>query len=39
MVVSRFERGLIAEEWVVTDLAEQLLMARKGDRLQKERAK
>lgn len=30
MVVSRFERGLIAEEWVVTDLAESLLLARKG---------
>ncbi|MFG6432258.1 ester cyclase [Roseateles sp. LYH14W] len=30
MVVSRFERGLIAEEWVVTDLAERLLLARKG---------
>ncbi|MGQ3055540.1 MAG: ester cyclase [Roseateles sp.] len=30
MVVSRFERGLIAEEWVVTELAERLLLARKG---------
>ncbi len=30
MVVSRFEGGLIAEEWVVTDLAERLLLARKG---------
>jgi len=30
MVTSRFEAGLIAEEWVVTDLAEQLLRARKG---------
>ncbi|KQW51744.1 MULTISPECIES: ester cyclase [unclassified Roseateles] len=30
MVVSRFEAGLIAEEWVVTDLAERLLLARKG---------
>lgn len=30
MVVSRFERGLIAEEWVVTDLAERLLLARNG---------
>ncbi len=30
MVVSRFEKGLIAEEWVVTDLAERLLLARKG---------
>ncbi|MGD2067146.1 MAG: ester cyclase [Gemmatimonadota bacterium] len=29
MVVSRFEDGLIAEEWVVTDHAEQLLLARK----------
>lgn len=30
MVVSRFEAGLIAEEWVVTDLAERLLLSRKG---------
>ncbi len=30
MVTSRFEGGLITEEWVVTDLAEQLLRARKG---------
>jgi len=30
MVVSRFQGGLIAEEWVVTDLAERLLLARKG---------
>jgi steroid delta-isomerase-like uncharacterized protein len=30
MVVSRFEGGLIAEEWVVTGLAERLLLARKG---------
>ena len=29
MVTSQFENGLISEEWVVTDLAEQLLMARK----------
>lgn len=29
MVVSRFQDGLIAEEWIVTDLAEQLLLARK----------
>lgn len=29
MVVSRFVAGLIAEEWVVTDLAERLLFARK----------
>ena len=29
MVTSQFKDGLIAEEWVVTDLAEQLLMARK----------
>lgn len=29
MVVSRVRDGLIAEEWVVTDLAEQLLSARK----------
>lgn len=31
MVVSRFDpQGLIAEEWVSTDLAERLLLARKG---------
>ena len=30
MVVSRFHDGLIAEEWLLTDLAEQLLLARKG---------
>lgn len=29
MVISRFRDGLIAEEWLVTDLAEQLLRARK----------
>lgn len=29
MVTSQFRDGLIAEEWVLTDLAEQLLMARK----------
>lgn len=29
MVTSRFQDGLIAEEWVVTDLAERLLLARK----------
>lgn len=29
MVTSQFEHGLISAEWVVTDLAEQLLMARK----------
>ena len=29
MVTSRFQDGLIAEEWLVSDLAEQLLMARK----------
>jgi steroid delta-isomerase-like uncharacterized protein len=29
MVTSRFRDGLIAEEWVITDLAEQLLLARK----------
>ena len=29
MVVSRFENGLIVEEWVTTDLAEQLLLSRK----------
>lgn len=30
MIVSRFDHGLIAEDWVVTDLAERLLLARKG---------
>jgi len=30
MVTSRFEDGRIAEEWVLSDLAEQLLLARKG---------
>ena len=29
MVTSRFEDGLIVEEWFITDLAEQLLVARK----------
>jgi len=29
MVTSRFEGGLIVEEWFITDLAEQLLVARK----------
>ena len=29
MVVSRFEDGLIAEEWVTTDLAEHLLSSRR----------
>lgn len=29
MVTSRFRDGLIAEEWVVTDLAESLLLSRK----------
>lgn len=30
MVVSRFSGSLIAEEWVVTELAERLLLARKS---------
>lgn len=30
MVTSQFRDGLIAEEWVVTDLAENLLLSRKG---------
>ncbi len=30
MVVSRLEDGLMVEDWVITDLAEQLLRARKG---------
>lgn len=29
MVASRFHDGLIAEDWVITDLAERLLLARK----------
>ena len=29
MVTSRFHDGLIAEDWVITDLAERLLLARK----------
>lgn len=29
MVTSRLEDGLIAEEWVISDLAERLLLARK----------
>jgi steroid delta-isomerase-like uncharacterized protein len=29
MVVSRFRNGQIAEDWVITDLAERLLLARK----------
>lgn len=30
MVTSQFRDGLIAEEWLVTDLAERLLLARKS---------
>jgi predicted ester cyclase len=30
MVTSRFEEGRIVEDWVITDLAEQLLRARKS---------
>jgi steroid delta-isomerase-like uncharacterized protein len=30
MVTSRLKDGLIAEEWAVTDLAERLLLTRKG---------
>ena len=29
MVTSRLDNGLIAEDWVITDLAERLLLARK----------
>ena len=29
MVTSRFRNGFIAEDWVITDLAERLLLARK----------
>jgi predicted ester cyclase len=32
MVTSRFRDGLIAEDWVMTDLAERLLLARKKQR-------
>lgn len=32
MVTSRFRDGLIAEDWFITDLAERLLVARKGRR-------
>jgi predicted ester cyclase len=31
MVISQFREGLIAEEWVITDLAERLLLSRKGE--------
>jgi hypothetical protein len=30
MAVSQFKDGLIVEEWVITDLAEQFLLARKS---------
>lgn len=30
VVTSRFEDGLIVEDWVITDLAERLLLSRKG---------
>ena len=30
MITSRFEKNLIVEEWYITDLAEQLLLARKS---------
>ncbi|WP_162028568.1 MULTISPECIES: ester cyclase [unclassified Lentimonas] len=30
MVTSRFQDGLFAEDWVITDLAERLLLARKA---------
>jgi steroid delta-isomerase-like uncharacterized protein len=33
MVTSRFRDGLIAEDWVMTDLAERLLLARKRQRI------
>lgn len=29
MITSQFQNGLIVEEWVITDLAEQLLLSRK----------
>ena len=32
MITSRFRKGIIAEEWVLTDLAEHLLLARKRSR-------
>ena len=28
---ARFRDGLIAEDWVITDLAERLLLAKNGD--------
>lgn len=33
MVTSRFRNGLIVEDWVITDLAERLLLARKQRRM------
>jgi hypothetical protein len=30
VVTSRFEHGHIVEDWVITDLAERLLLARKS---------
>jgi predicted ester cyclase len=35
MITSRFRDGLIAEEWVITDLAERLLLARSHDESQR----
>ena len=35
MVTSRFENGLISEDWLITDLAERLLLARKSKRSSK----
>jgi predicted ester cyclase len=29
VITSRFRAGLIAEEWIISDLAEQLLLSRK----------
>jgi predicted ester cyclase len=29
MMTSRFENGLIAEDWLITDLAERLVLSRK----------
>lgn len=39
MVTSRFRDGLIAEEWVVTDLAERLLLSRKNGKVSKQTGK
>jgi hypothetical protein len=32
MAISRFRDGLVAEDWLMTDLAERLLLAKKATR-------